>query len=321
MIFVNFVLRASFFKADKSDAEASDNKLMGFFALLITICLNSAGLICLRKYSVTPDLGLMVLAIGYLPMASGILFFRQAPLAAIASTNSNWKWIGAWACGIAGIYALFFKFPQFLSVSQLIVAQSVTPFLAVVVTGDYFSKNGRKEPLQRLLPLGFLLALAWVKNSSQTGELISFAVVCLAFLVVQTSMRRLAQLKQPFWVLPRFALLSFTLISVFIFCFVMPEQPPKNELFYFGLAAGLVLIVIQGGYLIGIARTPPLLSALIISSSVPIAIFFEWVLSNRKASFLEAGFAIGYVLSVAAQAFLAKKSESEPAKEIEKRAA
>lgn len=294
---------------------------MGFFALLTTICLNAAGLIWLRQYSVTPDLGLMVLAIGYLPMASGILFFQQTPLVLSGAADSPWRWMAGWALGVVSIYALFFKFPQFLSVSQLIVAQSVTPLLAVVVTGDYSSQEKRIEPLQRLLPLSLLLGLAWVKNGSGVGELASFAAVCFLFLVVQSSMRRLAHLKRPLWVLPRFALLSFILLSVLISVFARPEQLPGTELLAFSAAAGLVLILIQGGYLIGIARTPPLLSALIISSSVPIAIFFEWLLSSRTPTVLEGGLAICYVMSVAVQAVLVKKPDSGQPAETEKKAA
>lgn len=292
---------------------------MGFMILLATICLNTVGLIWLRGYSTTPDMGLMVLALGYLPMAAGIFIYRHTPLKAVAAGDHNtekffedsvshWKWVVAWSAGLSAIYALFFKFPQFLPVSQLIVAQSVTPLLAVVLTGDYFSAQGRREPLQRLFPMVLLLILAAIKSRGGFGEVLSFAGVCGAFLLVQSSMRHLSRLQRPQWVLPRFALMNFALISTLVLFLAPPVKMPSAELFYFGAAAGVALLLIQGGYLVGIARTPPLLSALVISASVPLAVILEWVYARQTPNPAEAFLALGYVGAVAAQAFLTQKS-------------
>lgn len=301
--------------------------------LLATICLNTVGLIWLRRYSATPDMGLMVLALGYLPMATGILIYRQKPLRTVTASAKEssekilpfWKWIAGWSVGLAAIYALFFNFPQFLSVSQLIVAQSVTPLLAVVLTGDYFSTEVRREPLLRLLPMALLLTLAAIKSRGGFGEMVSFAGVCGAFLLVQSSMRRLSRLQRPQWVLPRFAFLNFILISGLVLFLAPPSAMPPAELFYFGAAAGAALLLIQGGYLVGIARTPPLLSALVISASVPLAVLLEWVFGRQAPHPVEAFLALGYVGAVMVQALWAQKPLSaKPAvveTKIEKEAA
>lgn len=280
---------------------------MGCLILLITLCLNSAGLILLRLYSETPEIGLIVLGVGYLPMSLGIFLFRnQAPLAIVGS-RSPWIWIGFWSLGLATIYTLFFQFPEYLTVSQIIIAQSLMPLLAVVVTGEIFSAKAQRESVLRLLPLALLLALAGIRSAEGLGSSLTFVMVGVAFLVVQASMRKLAQVQRPLWVLPRFALTNMILLSLIVWSVSGPEVSLPQSFPIACSFAGLALVLIQGGYLVGIARTPPVLSALLISASVPISFFFEWILLARTSSPLETSLAVAYVLSVAGLSWWTQK--------------
>lgn len=301
----------------------------GFGALIATICLNTAGLLWLRLYSGSADQGLLILAMGYIPMALGMLHKRPKSRAYIELNPHKawkWKWISIWATSVTMIYAVFLINPNLITLSQLIIAQSLIPLLAVIASGDTRSKAGRQESLGKLIPLTLLLVLAWLQphDARTSGTVFAFALICGCFFLAQLSMRKLARLQDSFWVLPRFALLAMVLVfmtgSLFAKTIV---QPQSGELIFYGAMAGLLLFLIQGGYFYGIAQTPPLLSAIALSSSVPISIFAEWSWLGREVSAAEFSLAMGYCLSILAIAIIQKSPQHSrvPSFESEERAA
>jgi drug/metabolite transporter (DMT)-like permease len=187
-----------------------------------------------------------------------------------------------WACCYCVNYILFVLYPSFLSLSDFIIAQSVAPTLAVLISGDWRSENDRLRKL--LINCGAITALLFLailkRDVSRASHFVflSFMTATACSLGTNFAARSLTGRAGPIWIQARVALLSGCFLSLFV-CLTYGAQGLENfgSSFLLGLLTGFAILLVQSSFLFGLKNSAPYLSALLLSSSVPISLFAEAV--------------------------------------------
>jgi hypothetical protein len=192
-------------------------------------------------------------------------------------------------------YSIFVVARDQISLSQLIIAQSLTPFIAV-----FLSRDWRLEvELARRLAISAVgcVALTGIAFSRAEGAwlpaLAPFALLVCGFSVSSTAARILARSRPVAWTQPRLALLSgMGLGGLVLGLAPVPRAALAVVIDYrqWVLMAlfGATIILVQSLLLIGLARCRPFLSALLLATSVPIALATDWAVHGTALSGAEA---------------------------------
>jgi hypothetical protein len=278
--------------------------------LILSVILNSIGLIFLRSKSQSIDQGMFIVMVGFslstplLGLSSSKLSREHSRTKAESSSASTGTLI-IWAFSMLVIYWIYFNFPATLSLPQIIVAQSVVPIAAVYLSGDYRRRPKGDTPW-KMAALCLLLAIAaseWKTNSKQ--QLIVFTILCCAFLTAQTMLRLTLRSYSP---LGAHARLS-TAIALEVAAYSCITQTPLITRYSVvnGLEFGMLILAIQFGYLTGIRNTPPIASALLLSCAVPISICVQAIWTGNQPTLIQS--ALGGFYMVTMIAFSLKKTE------------
>jgi hypothetical protein len=124
-------------------------------------------------------------------------------------------------------------------------------------------------------------------------------LLIFAFVISQTAARYVARRVSPEWSQPRLTLLNGFILSLFLFgmdrntlnvsSFRVPVQI---------IGIGILIFLVQRLYVLGLKNSEPFISALIMSSIVPISLTTELIFEKRFISFAETSLVLCYVVSV-----------------------
>jgi drug/metabolite transporter (DMT)-like permease len=211
-----------------------------------------------------------------------------------------------WSFSYCFTYALFLIFPAQIDLPQLIICESMAPLLAAWASKDL----GRhyKKPAQILLratPLLLLILLAAYSQKHSAGHeskdknyIILFWVL-VGFIVSQVCARRLSRHRPAGWIQPRFTFLNAAILTVAL----LTTGNIERVRFDVGSAlssgfAALLIVLLQLTYINGLKKTEPVIASLMLSTSVPISLFFSRVWYRSPLSFVELFLAVSYCISV-----------------------
>ncbi|MFL5812704.1 MAG: hypothetical protein ACJ763_03935 [Bdellovibrionia bacterium] len=200
-----------------------------------------------------------------------------------------------WAIAICAIYWVFLYRKEHIQLSHIIIAQSLAPYFAVYLSGDW-RKSSTSELVRESLPLGLLIGLAFVESQ---GNLLAswgfFVLVCIAFLAAQTTLRKIAEF-QGNSLLTQACGTAWVILLVSLFLCKQSASFPFEHIIHawpFGCLLGLILVVVQFFYLHGLRNAPPVLGALAVSTSVPLSIFLR-VRDGGKMPLIAIAFSLLY---------------------------
>jgi drug/metabolite transporter (DMT)-like permease len=267
--------------------------MLGLLSLVCSNIMNAIGLIGLRQYAHEYFLFLRVIFWAY-AFCGFIPFLLTSTWRQL---NIRWLWFLPWACALVVIYFLYSRFPGTVSFSQLVVIQSMSPFLALFIRVCLGFEKVAKSEWKNALPLLLLLFIA-ILQWNPSGNIYVLIGLAVAYLTTQISGRNFANM-------PRTqALLILNTATFFLLsAWLMVEKVPVlvGGIPFCGVIAGfsVLLFSVQALFLYGIKNTPPVLSALGISSTVPIGILMESIVKKTVPSTLVLVCLIVYVCSVA----------------------
>lgn len=283
----------------------------GGVQILVSVVLNQLGLIVLRKLSGGPKHGLVIVAFAYLWVIFGMSILRRKDLLKeVSSFFSLQSHIFAfiWSAGCGLLYYLFLFYPQFTSITQVVVASSLAPLLSVGIIHvlKVGSPNARGtswvNAFCMLSILGVIAYRSGVKNGF--GNLVAFVLVILAFVATQVSSRAVAWrgrvcgdlVLSNFWiffgVIVLLGLTSDGSVSI-------PESgliSPQTILASFVL--GIFLIFIQVLFARGVSKVGTVTGALASSSSVPLSMLVSHFAIGSALTFVDLSLGILYVTCI-----------------------
>lgn len=222
------------------------------------------------------------------------------------NTALDYLQLAVWSLAYCLTYGLFVVFPERITLSQLIICQSIAPSVAAWLSGDLARE--REHGLSSIVsfsPILLLLFLAWQRWTYEASSKQLWATTLIIFgvfiglVVSQTCARWLAGRNPPLWIQPR--LTMFNAIGLGLFTTLTGGVGSINlsrTLIGFAFAAAILIIITQATYLAGIRRTEPVLAALAISTSVPISLFADRFWYGKPLSFAEAAIGILYCCAV-----------------------
>ena len=231
------------------------------------------------------------------------------------------KWYLVWSfCYVASYFSLV-QFPEYINLSLFIVGKSITPILAAFLSGDY--KKRGIHIIKDFFPSVVLIIIAVIESRNTEGRFWGsfFAFVAIAVLSTfsQVAVRKLS-LRELGWkgsvkvsFLNGLSLLILNLILNFSFI-NSPESNVINRSFFgFVMFFSVMIVLVQGTMLQGFKTSKPHLSALVFSTTVPITIIGEKLLSKN---FKYQNFSIFLaVLYFGLMLFLSVKSHNKVVKE------
>jgi len=227
------------------------------------------------------------------PVRSGRLLLNRKTTAALLG----------WSTAYSLTYGSFACLPDLIPVWGLVAAQACAPLVAVFVSGDHRRDTGSfVGRISLLSPIVFLLGIAFLEWRSSPHVLIepfiALALVSL-FAFSQSCARIVARnAPNPFWAPPRLAFMNG--IILLVFWALAGRGAVRGDGFVLGrnvLLLSLGIFVVQALYLFALAKTPPFLSALLLSAVVPISIFGDSILKtgpshSRLSLWLSVGFSL-----------------------------
>jgi drug/metabolite transporter (DMT)-like permease len=212
----------------------------------------------------------------------------------------------AWAVAYCLIYGSFLLLPRLFNLSHVIIANSTAPMVAVFASGDWTRARERLlTTLLRASPLCLLMLVAmmeWKSLDQSYSAIVRWAalVALIFFAVVSQSMARIvARDHSPTWAPPRLAAYNGILLvgaSLMMGNTLVTQPIWKWTVLPLVFAAGI--FVLQMLYLHGLKVTHPTLAALLISTSVPIAIAVEYIWAGTARSSWSAILAILYCVYI-----------------------
>jgi hypothetical protein len=208
-----------------------------------------------------------------------------------------------WSAAYSLTYGSFVCLPELIPVWGLVAAQACAPLVAVFVSGDHRRDTGSLgRRISLLFPIVSLLGIAFVEWRSSPHALIEpFIALALVLLFAfsQSCARIIARnAPSPLWAPPRLAFMNGVIL--FVFWAVAGRGEVRVDRFVLGrdmLLLSLGIFVVQALYLFALAKTPPFLSALLLSAVVPISIFGDSILKtgpshSRSSLWLSVGFSL-----------------------------
>lgn len=212
--------------------------------------------------------------------------------------------IVAWSACYCAEYGIFLVYPGLISLSQLIVCNSLAPLAAVYLSQDVkrTSLNSGSK-MFTVVPILFLLAISYLERARGAfSNLFAAAILLLVFLAVvcsQSCARYVARTKAPSWSQPRLTILNAVFLTLVLCLILGPSSirllaSLKVTLF---LAAGAAILVIQRLYVYGLKRADPFISAMTLCTIVPISLGVETMFEHRRLGNSEIALAAAYVVS------------------------
>jgi len=243
-------------------------------------------LLWMRGSAASAAQGTVVLAAGNALVASLLLSRQLAGRPVVPASRKIRAALLLWAVSYCAGYYAFLAFPRAINLSHFITSQALAPLCAVLLTREW-AETGKTfgGALRSASPLLLLLLVAWLERSPAEGQAGAawvkwsvFAFVFVSFLVSRTAGRVIARAHTALWLAPRLGLLT----SALLFAFVLAggglrEVEAGGPLLRDVLLVGGVILATQCLYVYGIVNTPPVLSALFISTSVPLSLLMEGV--------------------------------------------
>jgi drug/metabolite transporter (DMT)-like permease len=193
-----------------------------------------------------------------------------------------------WATGYVVVYFLYLYFPKNLHPSNIVLIKCIAPTLALFFSNDWKLENlSPKARIQSFLPLILLFLIYVIERPSDQGHsttnIILFLAILISFVLSQTSTRVISKSYKPFELTRRVSLL----ISMLFLIMLLPQlQHIVNEFkvqyFLYSFLLSLMIIMIQLFNIVGIQSSPPSLSALFMSSIVPISLIWDFGMGNTS---------------------------------------
>jgi drug/metabolite transporter (DMT)-like permease len=283
------------------------DKWGGPLTLIASNLILSGSLLWLRGYSHKPEQSTFILTASNLIISLLLLSKRISGRPVLPKTRGVLTAVLLWAVSYCVGYYIFLAYPGAIRLSHFIIVQSLAPLCAVLLSGDW--KNAESSlggVLVSSFPIVFLLLIAWAipipAEQQQSGAWVKWAVIFiifLSFLVARTAARVVVRTHNAFWLQSRLGLLTGVILLII--------QGAQGELaridFDFSallaaLALGSLIVAAQAAYMYGLSRTAPVISALFISTSIPIAILMESLWNRTRPSITPTVLSVIYCLSI-----------------------
>lgn len=279
--------------------------LSGPAFLIFSNLLAAISLTFAREFGAAPHSSLLLLIIGNLVCALQLTSRKLSGRPLIPNRVSLLAIFG-WSFCYSLNYGLFMLYPKLLSLSDIIIAQSLAPTLAVVISGDWKKAQHKYRDLAfNIIGVTLLLLLSFIKrNSSEILEeslIIPFLMILSMFCFIGTNVasRQISKMESPHWAQSRVALLNFAMLSILGIMMVKGIVTHVGAYdIEFGIIMGVGIFLTQASFLMGLSRTEPFLSALFLSTSVPISLAVEHFWRGRELSKAEIFISILYCLFV-----------------------
>lgn len=248
---------------------------MGLGLIFVSVLLNIFGLAWIRSVSTNPYESTSILYPSY--FISGLLMIAYHFLQHKGVCFSWKKNILSffWGILIACIYYIYLFHPQELTLSQIIIAQCISPITSVFISGDW-RKNSLQIITLEFSPLLLLFPIAFIESEDFLSRgIIYFLSVTLLFTFSQSISRYIAKTQSESSFAQGIGFFSICLsLGLYLFC---TAQTPENFIPYptKSIEFGILVFLIQALFLEGLRKAPPGLSATVTSSSVPIALFIR----------------------------------------------
>jgi hypothetical protein len=186
----------------------------------------------------------------------------------------------------------------------LLAAKACGPLIAVFVSGDHRRDAGSfRRRIFLSSPIVFLVAIAFLEWKSSSHAVIAALVALglIALFAFSQSCARIIARNSPgaLWGPPRLAVLNGALLLTFWASFGRSGIPGNGLVLLRGavfLSVGI--LAVQALYLFALAKTTPFLSALLLSTSVPISIFGDSLMKTGPShSPLSLWLSVGFTLA------------------------
>ena len=212
--------------------------------------------------------------------------------------------VAVWSACYCAEYGIFLLYPGTISLSQLIVCNSLAPLAAVYLSLD--SKRTNLNASRRIftvVPVFFLLGISYLERAKgASSSLFAGAILFTVFLAVvcsQSCARYVARTNSPSWSQPRLTVLNAIFLGI-VSCLVLGIArvrllAPINIALC--LAVGTMILAIQRLYVYGLKRADPFISAMTLCTIVPISLSMEIVFEHRRLGTAEIALAAAYVFS------------------------
>jgi drug/metabolite transporter (DMT)-like permease len=232
--------------------------------------------------------------LGFLPFRKENALRLDAPTLAVV----------VWSACYCAEYGLFLVYPGIISLSQLIVCNSLAPFIAVYLSRDVLRArvNGAHRLLS-VLPVLFLIGISYLeRNATSRSGVFLWLILLLVFasiIVSQSCARYVARNRSPTWSQPRLTLLNAALLSVVLELRLSHSGTALRPSIRIStcLGVGIMILAIQRLYVFGLRKADPFISAMTLCTIVPLSLGIEFVVEHRQVHLAEAAFAAGYILS------------------------
>ncbi len=275
-------------------------------------------LIAMRAVSEDASNRLCLLGASNLLMSAILLARRPVAATSLQTRLRDTLPLVVWAVAYCLIYGSFLLLPRLFNLSHVIIANSTAPMVAVIASGDWSRSRERLlKTLLRASPICFLVliaALEWKtldESYSAVVRWMALATLVVLAVVSQAMARIVARRHSPTWAPPRLAahngillvgaslVLGNTLITL-----------PIWKWTALPLVFAIGIFLVQMLYLHGLKVTNPTLSALLLSTSVPICIGVEYIWEGVARSSWSAILAVLYCGHVGILAVLDHRSEA-----------
>ena len=220
-----------------------------------------------------------------------------------------------WSACYCAEYGLFVVYPGAISISQLIVCNSVAPFLAVYLSGDI--QRSQLTISYRLVSAAsilLLLGIAYMERRSSEnyhGHVgLLLCCVLVAAVASQACARYVARNRTSSWSQPRLTVLNALFLCLLIGIVSHPNVDVLPHSMSVALVAltGALVFAVQRFYVFGLKRAEPFISAMILCTIVPLSLCIEVMFERRVVSLLEMALAAAYVVATAVSVQVASQS-------------
>jgi hypothetical protein len=218
-----------------------------------------------------------------------------------------------WSACYCTEYGLFLVYPGVISISQLIVCNSLAPFISVYLSQDAKRSGlGLRHRVLSLAPIIFLLGIAFIerRGSDRTFRYGTLLLACVLTSAAcsQACARYVARHRSPGWSQPRLTILNAVLLAAVLFLFSRGPVVGMPKAFNVSLvvAVGTLILLVQRFYVFGLRKADPFISALALCSIVPLSLATEAVFEHRLIGHTEIALSGAYMISTAASVLLSR---------------
>jgi len=217
--------------------------------------------------------------------------------------------VAVWSVCYCAEYGLFLVYPGVISISQLIVCNSLAPVLALYLSGDVQrSRIGTALRLLSVAPIVLLLGISYLERQSHASSYphatLLLCCVLMSSISSQACARYVARNKSPSWSQPRVTILNSILLGIVIGLFSRTAVNLAPRFTSIGLIVltGALIYAVQRFYVSGLNKADPFISAMTLCTIVPLSLGTEVIFEHRIVDPVEIVLAAGYVLATVANA-------------------